>query len=138
MEEDHRSYRRNFCSCEKLIFFHIILHSTVDIYDFHIFITLSLISYAVLITNHRFISVIDSGIFFSNSTSLKRKSKVLATAVRYSNQRNARTKEERAITRKISSPFLPSRQINIEFRELNFSMKVLTILLQHIMGICYL
>lgn len=58
---------------EKLIFFHIILHCAVHIYDFYIFITLSLISYAVLITNHRFISVIDAGIFSSNST---RKSKV--------------------------------------------------------------
>ena len=61
MKVDHCSYRRNFCSCEKkawkkkfflfatskvvsltaMIYFHIILHPTVHIYDFHIFITTS-------------------------------------------------------------------------------------------------
>ena len=50
MKEDDRSYIRNFCSCEKnttakvayitaMIFLHIVLHSAVHIYDFHIFIT---------------------------------------------------------------------------------------------------
>ena len=65
MKEDHRSYIRNFCTCEKrayglykpdffssslfatakiayvtaMIFLHIILHFAVHIYDLHIFIT---------------------------------------------------------------------------------------------------
>ena len=59
MKEDHRSYRRNSFAVEKrkpekflfetakvasitaMIFFHIILHHEVLIYDFHIFITSS-------------------------------------------------------------------------------------------------
>ena len=65
MKEDHRSYIRNFCTCEKracgpykpdlfssslfatakiayftaMIFLHIILHFAVHIYDVHIFMT---------------------------------------------------------------------------------------------------
>ena len=41
MKEDHRSYRRNFAvaSITVMIFFHIILHPAVFIYDFYIFIT---------------------------------------------------------------------------------------------------
>ena len=58
MKDDHRSYMLNLCSCENDAFFsgflfatakvayitamiilHLILHSAVHIYDFHIFIT---------------------------------------------------------------------------------------------------
>ena len=55
MKDDHRNYIHNFCNCEKkksvgfaiakgayitaMIILHLILHSAVDIYDFHIFIT---------------------------------------------------------------------------------------------------
>ena len=55
MKEDHRSYRRNFAVAKRkpeslfatakpasitaMIFFHIILHPAVLIYDFHTFIT---------------------------------------------------------------------------------------------------
>ena len=41
MKEDHRSYRRNFevASTTVMIFFHIVLHPAVLIYDLYIFIT---------------------------------------------------------------------------------------------------
>ena len=41
MKEDHHSYRLNFAvaSISVMIFFHIILHPAVLIYDFYIFIT---------------------------------------------------------------------------------------------------
>ena len=43
MKEDHRNYRRKFCSCEKAAWknFRITLHPAVHVYDFQIFKTSS-------------------------------------------------------------------------------------------------
>lgn len=55
MKDDHRNYIHNFCNCEKkksvgfaiakvsyitaMIILYLILHSAVNMHDFHIFIT---------------------------------------------------------------------------------------------------
>ena len=43
IKEDHRNYRRKFCSCEKAAWknFRITLHPAVHVYDFQIFKTSS-------------------------------------------------------------------------------------------------